>query len=112
MTGAPGPYRKLPGGLDLAVRLTPRSSTDAIDGVQAAADGSVRVAVRVRAVPEKGAANAALERLLADRLDLPKSAVSIAAGATSRLKTVRLSGDADDIAAAIEDALARGAKQP
>jgi uncharacterized protein YggU (UPF0235/DUF167 family) len=94
-----------PDGLDLFVRLTPKSSSEAIDGVQAAADGSVHLAARVRAVPDKGAANAALEKLLAQRLGLPKRAVSIVAGSTSRLKTVRLTGDAAVIAEAVETAL-------
>ena len=52
-------------------------------------------------MPEKGAANAALEKLLASSLGLPKSAVSVVAGATSRLKTVRLSGDPAGIAEAV-----------
>ena len=94
-----------PDGIDLVVRLTPKSSADAIEGVQAAADGAVHLAARVRAAPDKGAANAALERLLADRLDLPKRAVSVVAGSTSRLKTVRLTGDAAKIAEAIETAI-------
>lgn len=94
-----------PDGLDLFVRLTPKSQADAIEGVQTAADGAAHLAARVRAVPEKGAANAALERLLAARLGLPKSAVSVVAGATSRLKTVRLSGDAAEIAKAVEAAI-------
>ena len=94
-------YRARPDGLDVFVRLTPKSSADAIEGVQAA-DGAVHLAARVRAVPDKGAANAALERLLADRLDLPKRAVSVVAGSTSRLKTVRLAGDTAEIARAIE----------
>ena len=98
-------YRARPDGLDLVVRLTPKSSADAIEGVQAAANGAVHLAARVRAAPDKGAANAALERLLADRLDLPKRAVSVVAGSTSRLKTVRLTGDAAKIAEAIETAI-------
>ena len=98
-------YRARPDGLDVFVRLTPKSSTDAIEGVQAAADGAVHLAARVRAVPDKGAANAALERLLADRLDLPKRAVSVVAGSTSRLKTVRLTGDTAEIVKAIETAI-------
>jgi uncharacterized protein YggU (UPF0235/DUF167 family) len=98
-------YRKRPDGLDLYVRLTPKSSADTIDGVHAAADGSAHLAVRVRAVPDKGAANAALEKLLAERLDLPKRAVSVVAGPTSRLKTVRLTGDAEEIARAVETAI-------
>jgi uncharacterized protein YggU (UPF0235/DUF167 family) len=56
----------------------------------------------VRAVPEKGKANAALEALLAEALDVPKSAVSVIAGGTSRLKSVRVAGNPDFLAAAIE----------
>lgn len=107
---AAGCYRTRPDGLDLFVRLTPKSSKDAIDGVGVAADGSCYLAARVRAVPEKGAANTALERLVADGVGVPRRAVSVVAGATSRLKTVRISGEAADIASAVEDALARTRK--
>ena len=100
-------YRTRPDGIDLFVRLTPKSSSDAIDGLREAADGSVHLAARVRAVPEKGAANAALERLLAERLDLPRRSVSVVAGGTSRLKTVRLSGDTAFLIATTAAVLAR-----
>jgi len=95
-------YRLRPDGIDLFVRLTPKSSSDAIDGLREAPDGSVHLATRVRAVPEKGAANAALEWLLAELLDLPRRSVSVVAGGTSRLKTVRLSGDSADLVKAVE----------
>lgn len=95
-------YRIRPDGIDLFVRLTPKASSDAIDGQREAADGSLHLAARVRAVPEKGAANAALERLLSERLDLPRRSVSVVAGGTSRLKTVRLTGDAADLVKAVE----------
>jgi len=98
-------YRTRPDGLDLFVRLTPKSSADAIEGVKTAADGAVHLAVKVRAVPDKGAANAALERLLADSLSLPKRAVSVVAGSTSRLKTVRLTGDSAEIVESVETAI-------
>ena len=101
-------YRTRPDGLDIFVRLTPKSSTDAIESVQTAADGAAYLAVRVRAVPEKGAANAALEKLLADWLDVPKRAVSVVAGSTSRLKTVRLTGDAAEIIKSVETAILLG----
>jgi uncharacterized protein (TIGR00251 family) len=48
--------------------------------------------VRLTAPPVEGAANAALVALLAEHLRLPKSAVTISAGATSRHKTVRIAG--------------------
>lgn len=102
--------RKRPDGIDLVVRLTPKSSSDTIEGVSIAADGRAYLAARVRAAPEKGAANAALERLLADRLNLPKRTVSVVGGATSRLKTVRLSGEPEDLTRAIDKVLAATGK--
>jgi uncharacterized protein YggU (UPF0235/DUF167 family) len=57
--------------------------------------------IRVRAAPEKGRANAAVEALLAKALQLPKSAVSVEKGETSRIKTVRISAGGS-IAAKLE----------
>ncbi len=87
------PLRLRRDGIELHVRLTPKSAADALEGVEATADGRSHLKARVRAVPEKGAANAALERLLAKALGVPPSSVSVTGGATSRLKTVRVSGD-------------------
>ena len=98
-------WRAGKGGVVLQVRLTPKSSRDAIDGVAATARGPA-VQARVRAVPEKGAANAALEALIAGWLGLPKRDVAVATGATSRLKSVRLTGDAEALGQRIEAALA------
>lgn len=47
---------------------------------------------RVRAAPEKGEANAALEKLLAKALGVPKSRVQVARGTTARLKTIEIDG--------------------
>ncbi len=83
-------WRRSAAGLSLRVRLTPRSSRDAVEGVEQTAEG-VALKARVRAIPENGAANAALERLIAEWLGVPKSTVSVAAGGKSRIKTVVLS---------------------
>ena len=87
-------YRPARDGIDLFVRLTPRGGGDAIEGVEEMADGRAHLRARVRAAPEKGAANAALEKLVATALGLPRRDVTVVAGGTSRLKTVRLIGDA------------------
>jgi uncharacterized protein YggU (UPF0235/DUF167 family) len=55
----------------------------------------------VRALPDKGKANAALEKLVAEWLGVPRSTVSVSAGATQRLKTLRIDGDATALAARI-----------
>jgi len=73
---------------EIAVRVTPRSSRDAIEGVDEV--GELRV--RVTAPPADGAANAAVIRLLAKELGVPKGAVNVAAGATSRHKRMRIDG--------------------
>jgi len=76
------------GEVRFAVRVTPRSGRDAIDGVTGA--GELRC--RVSAPPADGAANKALVRLVADALGVPPSAVTIEAGAASRTKRLRVSG--------------------
>jgi uncharacterized protein len=86
-------WRLIAGGVELRVRATPGARTDAIEVVVQDADGKSHLKVRVRAAPEKGRANAAIEALLADALGLPKSAVSVEKGGASRIKLVRISGE-------------------
>lgn len=86
-------WRRIAGGAELRVRATPGARTDAIEAVARDADGKSHLKVRVRAAPEEGRANAAIEALLAAALGVPKSAVSVEKGGTSRIKLVRISGD-------------------
>ena len=76
------------------MRAQPNASKDAIEGLGVEASGQRYLRVRVRAAPEKGKANAAIEALLAKALGLPKSAVSVEKGETQRIKTVRIVGGA------------------
>ncbi|PZU86039.1 MAG: hypothetical protein DI527_20450 [Chelatococcus sp.] len=99
-------WRTAEEGLHLSVRLTPRGGRDALDGLERLSDGREVLKARVRVAPTEGEANAALIALLARALRLPRSAVSLAAGATARLKTVALSGDPEDLVARIERAVA------
>ncbi len=86
------PWRAAGADLLLAIRLTPRSSKDAVEGLEKLSDGRCVLKARVRAVPEDGKANEALLKLIAKSLDIPRQSVSIESGATSRIKQVRLQG--------------------
>ena len=79
-------------GARLTVRLTPRAKRDALGGLVDAGDGRMALSVRLAAPPVEGAANRALIAFLADRLGVPKSAISIDSGEKSRLKIVRIAG--------------------
>jgi uncharacterized protein YggU (UPF0235/DUF167 family) len=79
-----------------AVRLTPRGGVDRVEGVTD--DGALQA--RVSAPPVGGAANTALIRLLADELEVARSAVRLVAGASGRHKLVVVEGvSAEGIAA-------------
>ena len=93
------PWRTRPDGLEIRIRVTPRGGRDVIDGVEALSDGRPVLKVRVRAAPEDGAANEGVRRLLAKALGLPASAVSLESGATARLKTFSIAGEAGPLAA-------------
>jgi len=95
-------FRLRDDGIDLFVRLTPKAALDRIEDVETAADGRSHLKARVRAVPENGAANHALERLIAKALGVPASAVSVIAGGTARLKTLRVAGEPTALAKAVE----------
>lgn len=80
--------------LRLAVRLSPRGGRDAVDGWALDEAGRPFLKVRVAAPPVEGAANTALEALLAKALGLPRSAVAVARGQTARIKQVEIAGRA------------------
>ena len=71
----------------IPVRVTARAGRDGIDGV---VDGRLRV--RVAAAPVDGAANAAVERLVAEALGIPPSSVTTIRGGASRLKVLAVTG--------------------
>lgn len=89
-------------GLRVAVRLTPKASRDRVEGVVADAEGHLLLKAAVTAVPEDGRANAALVKLLAKAWKVPKTAITIVAGATDRRKTLHISGDAGELRSRLE----------
>jgi uncharacterized protein (TIGR00251 family) len=90
-----------PAVLRVRVHVQPRASRSEIVGLHGAA-----LKVRVQAPPVDGAANEALATLLADSLGLPRRAVRVVGGATSRSKTVEIEGTTE---AAIRALAARDA---
>ena len=90
----------------LAVRLTPRGGRDAIDGIEQLSDG--RRVLKVRAAASEGEANAALTKLVARTLGVPSRNVSLVAGASARLKRIRVAGAAATYAVMLEKICAIG----
>ena len=88
------PWRPSIGGISVSLRVTPRGGRDAIDGIDRLSDGRVVMKVRVRAIADGGEANRAVLKPLAEQLRVPQASLRIASGASSRLKQVEISGDA------------------
>lgn len=81
---------------DLHIKLTPGAASDRIDGWDVDPDGRPILKVRVRARPIEGEANAALLKLIAKTLNVPKSAVSLERGGQSRVKRIAVDGLSPD----------------
>jgi uncharacterized protein (TIGR00251 family) len=87
------PWRYSTQGISIALRVTPRSGRDGIDGVETLADGRTVVKVRVRAIAEGGEANRAVTELLAKALGVKKRDVRVLSGVTSRHKQIAVDGE-------------------
>jgi uncharacterized protein len=102
------PWTAAADGVVIAVRLTPRGGRDAIEGIAQLADGRSVLKVRVRAVASEGQANAALVKLIARTLGVAARDVSLVAGASARLKRVKINGAGALLAATLEKICAMG----
>ena len=78
---------------ELAIRVVPRASKAGVAGTRDDA-----ILVRLGSAPVDGAANAELIETLARALDLPRRALTITSGTTSRHKRVRVDGLSRDAA--------------
>jgi uncharacterized protein (TIGR00251 family) len=74
-------------GVRLRVRVQPRASRTGLAGVH-----GDQLRIRLTAPPVDGAANDALIRFLAERLEVPRAAVRVEAGAAGRSKLVVVDG--------------------
>jgi uncharacterized protein (TIGR00251 family) len=96
------PWRAVPNGVRLELRVTPNAGRDAIEGIEIRDDGGAVLRCRVKAVPDKGKANAAVIALLAKALGLPKSSLTLISGDTARQKSIEIAGDARDLMEKLE----------
>ncbi|PHR91013.1 MAG: hypothetical protein COA69_13230 [Robiginitomaculum sp.] len=95
------PWRPVTGGVILHISLTPKSSMDAVGEIVEGAGGYV-LKVKVRAIPDKGAANQAVVKLLGKWVGVPKSSLELVSGGRSRLKSIKISGNSADIVKVLE----------
>jgi uncharacterized protein (TIGR00251 family) len=96
------PWRAVPGGVLLDLRVTPKSGRDAIGGIEHLAGGQAVLRLRVRALPADGEANEAVIALVAKSIKHAKSNLTLERGTTARIKTLRIAGDANSIQAALQ----------
>ncbi len=99
------PLQCVTDGVIVTVKLTPKSRREGIESVSVEPGRSgpeCVLKVRVASPPEDGKANAALLALLAREWRLPKTALTLASGATQRLKRVHIKGDPHSLAAALK----------
>lgn len=85
-------------GVDIDVRVTPRSSRSGFMGLH---DGALHL--RLHASPVDGAANAEVIDVIAKLLHMPRRAVTIVTGHRNRMKRVRVVGvSASDVRATLD----------
>lgn len=79
--------REVENGVELHINVLPRSSRNAVVGLQ---DNCLKI--KISKPPVDGQANAACCRLLAKLFNMPASKVTVVRGHSSRRKTVRFEG--------------------
>jgi uncharacterized protein len=82
-------------GLRLAIKAKPATKGTRDARVVDIGDGKRAIEIRVAAAAIDGKANKALIDLLAKRLDVKKTALSVRTGQTARLKVIDVQGDSD-----------------
>ncbi len=75
------------------IKLKPSARKNAVLGWEKGANGQDVLKVQITTAPEKGKANMALIALLAEYWGVPKSALTIMRGETSRLKVLEVKRD-------------------
>jgi uncharacterized protein (TIGR00251 family) len=85
-------WKETPEGVMIPIKVVPKASRSEIVGWE-----NEELKVRLAAVPEKGEANEELLRFLAKFFGVPKGAVKLIKGETSRHKTVKIEAELNKI---------------
>ena len=97
MSGSP--FARVADGVRVTLRATPGGSRNAIAGFADTAAGGKALKVSVTAIAEAGKANEAVIKLLAKTWRLPKSSLTLVAGAGDRNKIIHVSGNPEELMA-------------
>ena len=77
----------------ITVKLTPGAKKNEVGDSETDAAGARFLRVSVTDAPEKGKSNAALIKLLSKHWGVPKSAIKLVRGETSRVKVIEVEGN-------------------
>ena len=91
------PFEAVADGVRVTLRVTPKASRNAVSGLADTVAGGKALKVSVTAVPEDGKANDAVIKLLSKLWHVPKTAITVVAGATDRNKILHVAGDPADL---------------
>ena len=79
--------KKTKDGIIISIKVIPKSSIDKIVGWE-----NTNLKIKLKAVPEKGKANAYLIKFLAKKLSIVASNIELVSGETSRIKKILIKG--------------------
>ena len=105
MSGIDIPLRAGADHVIVAVRATTRASRERLGGIYLDDRGQAWLQVHVHQAPEGGRANDAITVLMAKKLGVARSSVTIIAGSQRRQKQVRIDGDPAMLAGRLEELL-------
>ncbi|MFA5820855.1 MAG: DUF167 domain-containing protein [Candidatus Gracilibacteria bacterium] len=75
----------------LRVKVIPKSATNEVSEILA--DGTIKI--RLKAVPERGKANAELIKFLSKELKIATEQISIISGKSERIKLIKIKNEPD-----------------
>ncbi len=85
-------FEERDGCIILSVRVVPRASKNAIQGLMGGA-----LKVRIQAPPVEGKANACLVKFLSKQWKIPRSSIEILSGETGRNKRLRILNPSNEL---------------